>query len=381
MPAGAFIGIPSPMNIAAVYRCVNVLADSVANLPIQVMRRSSDIFVEDTDSELYDLLNVQPSPTMSAVDFWQMIVRYLLLRGNAYVIPIADRLHPELIDKLVLVSPETVSHDTLTDTYTVNDHVQGIVGVYDEAEIIHIKNYSLDGKTGLSTLSYAAKTANIASTADDETLSRFANGGGVRGLVSNASSSVRGFGEYQDDELKRLSDEMESKFRAGRRIYFLPGQSQFTQMALSSADMQFLETKKLTNKDICRFFGVPPEKIYEDGATNYKSAEHVNVAFLTESLNPLLRKIELELLRKLVPRRWWRKRLFMFDRTAFYSSDLEGKSKYMTSQLTAGVSTVNELRRKENKPPVANGDIPLVSANLKTLTELLNEKNQGNGQE
>ena len=204
-PMGSYFCAPSPMHIAAVYRCVNVLADSVANLPMQCMKKSGDIFVEDGDSELYELMNVQPSPTMSAVDFWQMIVRYLLLRGNAYIIPVADRLHPELVDRLVLVAPESVSHDTITDTYVVNDLVQGISGVYDESDIIHIKNYSLDGKTGLSTLSYAAKTSNIASTADDETLSRFSNGGGVRGLVSNASSSVRGFGEYQDDELRRLS--------------------------------------------------------------------------------------------------------------------------------------------------------------------------------
>ena len=35
------------LSIATVYRCVNILADSVANLPVQYMRLKGDIFVED----------------------------------------------------------------------------------------------------------------------------------------------------------------------------------------------------------------------------------------------------------------------------------------------------------------------------------------------
>ena len=82
----------SALNVATVYRCVNLLADAVANLPVQYMRKKGDIFVEDRSSRLHYLLNVQPCSYMSAVDFWRQVVQYLLLNGNASIVPIYDYL-------------------------------------------------------------------------------------------------------------------------------------------------------------------------------------------------------------------------------------------------------------------------------------------------
>ena len=189
------------LQIATVYRCVNLLADSVANLPIQYMRLKGDIFVEDRASRLHYVLNVQPCSYMSAVDFWRQVVQYLLLNGNAYIVPVYDFVAMDIAE-LKLVSPTAVSHDTYNNKYTVTDVKAGVSMTLDESEIIHIKNYTKDGKNGLSTLSFARTTLDITSTGDKETLNRFANGGNVRGIVSN-DTSVRGFGEYQDKELEK----------------------------------------------------------------------------------------------------------------------------------------------------------------------------------
>ena len=45
------------LNIATVYRCVNLMADSVAMLPVQYMRKKGDIFVEDRSDRMHYLLN------------------------------------------------------------------------------------------------------------------------------------------------------------------------------------------------------------------------------------------------------------------------------------------------------------------------------------
>lgn len=358
----------SAMNIATVYRCVNLLADKVACLPLQYMRKRGEIFVEDRSDRLHYLLNVQPCEWLSAVDFWQQVVRYLLLKGNAYIVPVYNPASME-IARLALVDPTSVAHDTFNDTYNVNDIYAGVSGVFSEGEIIHLKNYTLDGKTGLSTLSYARNTLDIAGTGDAETLSRFSNGGSVRGLVSN-DTSVRGFGEYQDSELENTAHDLDSRFRAGERIVSIPGQAQFTPIALSSADMQFLETRKFSVREICRFFGVHPSFVFDDTSNNYKSAEMANVAFLNDTLNPLLRKIEVELHRKLVAPSLCCKRKFQFDRRDLYACDLDSRVKYQAQTIAAGLYTVNEWRLEEGKLPVDGGDMVLVSANLKSIKDL-----------
>ncbi len=356
------------LNVATVYRCVNLLADKVASLPVQYMRKKGDMFVEDRSDRLHYLLNIQPCSYMSAVDFWQQVVRYMLLRGNAYIVPVYDFASMS-VARLALVDPTTVAHDPVTDTYTINDVYAGVSGVFDESEVIHIKNYSLDGKTGISTIAYARVALDITSTGDQETLNRFANGGNVRGIVSN-DSSVRGFGEYQDEELKKTATDLDSRFRNGERIVSLPGQVQFNPLSLSSTDMQFLETRKFSVREICRFFGVHPSFVFDDTSNNYKSAEMANVAFLTDTLNPILRKIEAELHRKLVAPSLCCKRKFQFDRRGLYACDLDSRIKYQTQTIAAGLYTVNEWRQEENKPAVEGGDVVLVSANLKSIEEL-----------
>ena len=131
--------------------------------------------------------------------------------------------------------------------------------------------------------------------------------------------------------------------------------------------MQFLETRKFTVREICRFFNVPPQLVYDATAENYKTAELTNVAFLSNTLNPILRKIEVELHRKLVAPSLCCKRRFEFDRRGIYACDLDSKVKYIAQTIAAGVYTVNEWRKEENKAPAEGGDIVLISANLRKL--------------
>ena len=370
----AMPGAVQPLQIATVYRCANLLADSVANLPLRYMRKKGDIFVEATESNLHYLLTVQPCPHLSIVDFWRQVVLDMLLQGNAYIVPIYDpaalsggRIE---VGRLVLVDPNSVGHDTINDRYTINDVNAGVHGVFNEDEVIHIKNFTKDGKVGISTLTYARTVLSIASTGDKETLNRFSNGGTVRGIVSN-DTSVRGFGEYQDEQLDNMADDLNRRINVqGRNITAVHGQAHFDQISMNSADMQFLESRKFTVRDICRFFGVHPSFVFDDTSNNYKSAEMANVAFLANTLNPLLRKIETELLRKLVSPALCCKRKFEFDRQSLYACDLDSKIKYINQTIAAGLYSVNDWRRAENQPSVEGGDAVFVSANLRGLQEV-----------
>lgn len=355
--------------VATVFRCVKLLSESVAALPVQVMRRKGGIFVDDIDSRLSFLMNVQPDEYMSAFDMWAQAVQQVLLEGNAYIVPEYSSATMDF-HRLVLCAKGTVALDTVGGIYHVNDYVNGISGEFREDEIIHLKGMTLaDQRIGLSVLDFARLTMDIARVGDSETYDRFKNGGNVRGLVGN-DTSVRGFGEYQDKELAKTAEDLDSQFHHGKHIVSLPGQVDFKQLSLSSTDLQFLESRKFTVREICRFFGVPPSFVFDDTSNNYKSAEMANVAFLSNTLEPLLRSIESELQRKLfLPSQYGRKRV-RFDRRGLYACDLDSRVKYQTATIAAGLYTVNEWRQEENKPAVEGGDKVLVSANLKGIEEL-----------
>ena len=355
--------------VATVFRCVKLLSESVANLAVQTMRLKDGVYVDDRASRLSFLLNVQPDPNTSAFDFWCRLIQCVLMDGNAYVVPVYSPATMD-VDRLVLCSTGTVTHDTINDVYNIHDVVNGVSGAYGESDVIHIKGQTLlDPKTGLSVLAFARLTLDIASVGDAETYDRFANGGNVRGLVGN-DTSVRGFGEYQDKELEKTAIDIDGRFRHGERIVSLPGQVEFKPLSLSSTDLQFLESRKFTVREICRFFGVPPSFVFDDTSNNYKSAEMANVAFLSTTLGPVLRKIENEFQRKLFTPSQYGRRKIEFDRRGLYACDLDSRVKYQAATIAAGIYTVNEWRREENKPAVEGGDMVLVSANLKGIDDL-----------
>ncbi len=354
-------------SVATTYRCIDVICNRVANLHLQYQKKKSDgQFVEDENSTFHYLLSAEPMPRTNIVNFWYFLVKQMLCEGNAYVFP---RIIMGEVTDLVLCTPHCVSFDDVNDTYTINDPYNGVYGTYEEKDIIHLYLHTCDGRRGESVLHHARRTMSIASAGDSETENRFVSGGSVRGLVSNDKSTV-GFGEYQDAELEKTATNIDDRFRNGERIVSLPGQVDFKQISLSSTDMQFLESRKFTVREICRFFGVHPSFVFDDTSNNYKSAENADAAFLSTTLGPILSRIEAEFNRKLVPRSLCCKRRFKFDTSGIYSLDLAGKASYYKQMLEIGALTINDIRVKENLQPIEDGDAALCSANLMTVAAI-----------
>jgi len=70
-------------------------------------------------------------------------------------------------------------------------------------------------------------------------------------------------------------------------------------ITVNPEDSQLLETREFNVVDICRFFGVSPVKAFDLSHSSYSTVEATNLSFLTDTLSPMLEKIELEFERKL----------------------------------------------------------------------------------
>lgn len=346
--------------IPTVARCLQVVAEGVANLPFVFMKYDGDRYKEFVSHELHYLLTVQPNPYMSAYTFKYMIVQQMYHgTGNAYVLPKENKAG-EL--ELILLDPNSVTHNLIDGTYAVNDLKNEITGTFNESDIIHLFRFSFDGRDGVSVLNYANRTMSIAATGDAETFNRFVTGGAVRGFITN-DKTVTGWGEYQDKELKKVAEGIDRLVNGeGTRIASLPGQADFKQFSLSSTDMQFLESRKFTVDEICRIYGVPPAYAFQN-TSNYKIAELANT-LQTMTINPILFRIQNEFTRKLILRSMIGKRAFKFDTMDLDSYDLATRAEIQMKTIQAGIYSVNDWRRKENQPGIEGGDRVLVSTNL-----------------
>ncbi|MDE6832057.1 MAG: phage portal protein, partial [Muribaculaceae bacterium] len=67
------------MNVSTVFRCVKLLSEGVASLPVKCKALRSGVYVTDERDRLNYLLNVAPNPRQNAFDFWRNVVSDILL--------------------------------------------------------------------------------------------------------------------------------------------------------------------------------------------------------------------------------------------------------------------------------------------------------------
>lgn len=74
----------SSMQMTAVYACVRILSETVAELPLHLYKYSDNGKEKAIDHPLYRLLHDEPNPEMSSFVFRETLMTHLLLWGNAY---------------------------------------------------------------------------------------------------------------------------------------------------------------------------------------------------------------------------------------------------------------------------------------------------------
>lgn len=371
------VGPDMAMKLAAVYRCTSIVSGTVASLPLQIKKKVDGSYWKTEDTgRLANLLALKPNERQTSFDLIRNAVVQILNQGNAYIYP-EWRINGDL-GRLVLLSPNTCTYDKLSNRYIVNDMMNRVFGTFEADEMIHLRNLSTDGGyLGVSTLQYAAKVLRIASKSDDKSEEVYSPGGTRRGFVTGGDVYVKGVGMYQDDELKNVADRVSEELKSGKQIMNLPAGTGFSAIDLSPADSRLLENKQFGVLEICRFYGVHPDKVFAGQSTNYKASEMSQVLFMSDTLQQILKQISLEFTAKLfVPSQYGRYRI-EFSIKDFYNTDLITQATVTEKNIQAGLQTINEARLEKGYPPVPGGDELLVSANLMPVGKKI-EENSGN---
>lgn len=357
------------MKLSAAYRCTSILSGTIASLPLIIKRKKTDYFSPDVENELYSLLTRMPNRRMNSFEFMRNMVVQIMNQGNAYIV--IKRKFGSVCE-LVLCANNTVTYDKLNDVYIISDPYNGIRGRFESYEIIHLRNNSLDGGyTGVSTITYASRIFSIAASADNQNLHTFQNGSKVKGIVSGVKETARGLAGagMTDTQLSDVGDRIENQLNSGRDIVPVPGDVSFHQLSINPVDAQILGTKELCILDICRFYGVHPDKVFAGQATNYKASEMSNVSFLTDTLQPILKQIEAEFNCKLIPNSVAHMYKISFDLACLYQTDLTTQATYFKTMEEAGVFSINEARKRADQPPVDGGDRVFISCNIQSIEE------------
>jgi len=358
-PSGIVVKPDTGLKVGPVFACIRVLRESIGSLPWEVYERlDGQDNQPDPDHYLAPILGRRPNAWQTPIQYKELIVAHLCLRGNfyAHIVPLAGQefgLKPLNPDKMDV---EQLKDDTLKYTYTPKP---GEKYVYPASEIHHIVGLSLNGTTGVSVLEYAANTVGLSIAQQTHGASLFRNGGLPTFWIKRPLGA-----KWTKDAIRNFRTGWK-KLHAGPENAgnppILQDGMELHELGLSNRDSQWLESLDFNAIDICRFFGVPPHMIGIRGE-DPRDIEQTGIEFVRFTLHPLAVRLEQAADRDLIldPEKHYTR----FDLDNLQRGSMAARYGAHNVAVQGGWKTANEVRAEEGYNPIEGGDTPRFPTNM-----------------
>ena len=349
------------LALSAVYRCVEVITNGVASLPVKLYRTDEKGFKYEIHNNLSFILSKKPTGKINAFTFYKLIVKDILLMGNAYALILRDD-NGEIIG-LQYIQAGLVSPIDKVDR--IEYQVTGIKGFVRQEDILHFMNYTDNGVYGISVLTHARRTLGIADYGENASENFYKSGGCTTGFLKFDGPSS---GKQREEILSAWNQATGGVRNQPNGIPVLPANVNYTQLSVNPADAQLLESREFSIVEICRFFGVSPTKCFDLTHASYNNSEMAELAFLNDTLRPLLTKIEMEMETKLFkPEEGYD---IKFDVSELLRTDKKSQAEYFTKMFNLGVLSPNDIRKELDMDEIEGGDIHCAQINLTSIKNL-----------
>lgn len=322
-PARALIGvqragqpIATPRNYAAfasegyqknviAFSCVDMIGQAVASLHWLIFqKRNGTVTGSFEHHPLLDIL-AQPNPLQDRTDFLGSVVAYLLLSGNSYINGVGPgdgtirELWPLRPDRMTIIPGGNglpAAFDYSIGGQKVRFQVDQVRG---SSPILHLKTFNpLDDWYGMARIEAASLGIDTHNQANLWNLSLLQNGAKPDGALVVSVSEGNPSGRIAEDQFARLQEQLQERHSGARnagRSMVLEGGLDWKQMGLSPKDMDWLEGKDTSARDVARAFGVPVQLLGIPGDNTYSNLQEAEVAFYRKTILPLANAIKVRL--------------------------------------------------------------------------------------
>lgn len=373
--SGAVVNRDTALQVSAVFDCVRVISEGVAQVPFKVMRETpSTVSVHPqrlpaSDHPLYDVLHRAPNGWQTSFEFRETMVMHALLARNAFafknVVNIGTR--GPIVTELILLDPgrvTVVQHDDWSLTYKVQNKA-GQVKEFPAETIWHLRGpASWDGVLGADILRMAREAIGLSLSSEESHSGLHSRGVRPSGIYSVDST-------LNKEQYKALSDWITQEYAGAEntgRPMVLDRNAKFMTQSMTGVDAQHLETRGYQIQEVCRFFRVLPIMIgYSDKAATYASAEQMFLAHLVHCLMPWYERIqqsaEINLLSKQDRKDGYYIKLV---EAGLLRGAIKDTAEYLYRLTLGGIMERNEARAKLDLNPLEGLDEPLTPTNMTT---------------
>ena len=374
--SGEPVSPTTAMQLTAVYGCVKILSEALAELPLHTYEITANGGKEKAyNHPLYTILHDEPNPEMTSFAFRETLMSHLCLWGNAYAQIIRNgrgevvALYPLLPSRM-----EVRRNDKGQIVYLYTREPDGPLTREEDRvtvqlrreDVLHIPGLGYDGLIGYSPLSMA-RNAIGASIASDKFADRF------YGNAAMPSGVLEHPGVLKDPE--KLRERWEGSFsgaiNAGKTPVLEEGLT-YKPISISPQDAQFLETRKFNINEIARIFRVPPHMLADLEKSSFSNIEQQSLEFVKYTLAPWVARIEQSMKMSLLRPDEKKKYFFAFNLEGLLRGDYASRMNGYAIARQNGWMSANDIRELENMnkiPAEEGGDLYLVNGNMLPLAQ------------
>ena len=381
--SGQSVTAQSALQVSAVFACLRVISEGVAQVPFKVFKERADGGSDVVkDHPLSRLLYRRPNRWQTSFEFRENMVFQVALAGDFFAFKNIVR---GKLKELIPLDPGSVTVDRSSNgilTYRIHAQSATTSGepystqsaFIEEKEfpaesIWHVRGPSWNTWMGLPAVTIARESIGLAIATEESHALFHANGGQTSGIYSIT-------GTLNDQQHKQLAEWIERRIVGLNKFkpLLLDREAKFHPTVMNGVDSQHIETRRFQIEEVCRAFRVMPIMIgHPDKTATYASAEQMFLAHVVHTLSPWYERIEQSVDTNLLTEPEQYDGYYVkFLTNALMRGAAKDRAEFYWKMWQMGNLNNNEMRALEEYNPREGGDEYYVPANMMSSDDILN---------
>jgi HK97 family phage portal protein len=337
--AGERIDEWTALGVSVVLGAVALLADSVASMPLRSY--SIDKTGKRIMRPLPDVL-ANPDPESNTYELIHQMMASMALHGNAYIKIDRDRLG----NMIGLVPLHPYQMQVLPTGDMTGRRYLHLGNEMNREDMLHLRWFTPpQSLVGISPLNQTRNLVGLAIAMDRHLAQFYGEGGTPSGILETDQ-------KLNLEQARVIQATWEATHKRHRKPAVLSDGLKFRPITTSAADSQMIQSREQIVRDIARIFRVPSHLIGASGDNQtYQNVEQASLNFLTHTIAPWIRRIEIAISQILDP-----EVDVAFDTSTLLRVDALTRAQVNKINVQMGARSPNEVRQIEGMEPYIGGD-------------------------
>lgn len=363
--AGNYVTADAALRNTTVLRCVAIVSQSLASVPLVLYRRDGRQRTRAYDHSVYRVLAASGNREMTAYEVREARLAHCMVWGNAYAEIQYDSNYQ--VRGLWPLAPDRVGVERneagrLVYTYWSDSMGQGFT--LPEYRVMHLRYTVIRGVVGISPIKQAMNALGVAAAAEEFGGRYFAQG-------SRPSIILKHPSRLSNDAYTRLRESFANNWQGlenAHRINILEEGITPETVGIPPDEAQFLETRQFQVQEIARLYGVPLHMLATGESTTFASAEQDAINFRQFTLLEWAKRDEQRLQDDLLTDEEQRQGYYIeYLLDGLERATIDTRTTAYSTMIQNGIMMPNEARERENLEPLPGADVLLLPLNMQQI--------------